>query len=393
MSEPTAKLSTNTTSGTYANLIGAAQRVVRDEGLARLSLRNLAEEAGFSTATVTHHLGAKDDILPKLIKAATHEDEAFYAPWREMALRLTTPSQVLAARAYSNWFDTAQWRMILLGEILQMRDLTPATMNALRDWIALHATAWNEIGGGNRGHVISRMLVDEAAFSPALGASPGYILLRDLCFARLFQRRAADAFLPVRDAMAPSLSLVESPPELDDVHSRIAEAAAIIVTEEGAFGLNHRSVGERAGVAASSVVYHFGGREDLMLAALTAVLASFRKWMEGVKSAPSDNGLATPEEILRITKRLVRSTHAVGLGAYRHKALVAYSIDMRRRRGENNRPDQIDGLDVSDWPKADALFCQVLSVASFGARMLAMALGEDQEAANARVASDLVSLV
>lgn len=380
-------------SRTYAVLIEAAQRIVAEEGLVRLSLRNLAEGAGVSTATVTHHLGAKDDILPRLIVAARTKDEAFFAPWREMSSWLTSPSFVLAARAYSSWFDAAQSRMVLLGEILQTRDLRPAAIAALRDWIALHETAWSEIGGANRGYLISRMLADEAAFSAALGSSPGYMLLRDLCFARLFQRGIDAAFVPARDAVSPSLSIVASPPELDDVRARIAEAAAIIVTEEGASRLNHRRVGERAGVAASSVVYHFGGRDDLMLAALTAVLSSFRIWVQGVGSASAQGRFGTPEEVLRITERLVRATHAIGLGAHRHEALRPHAIDMRRRRGENVRPEQIDGLDEADWPNADAVFCQVLSVASFGARMLAMAFCEDQEAAYARVRGDLVRLV
>ena len=393
MTEPFTDNSPDHVSGTYANLIEAAQRIVADEGLVRLSLRNLAEEAGVSTATVTHHLGAKNEIVPKLIGAAMDEDAAFFAPWRELSSQLTVRSGVLAARAYSDWFDAARGRMVLLGEILQSRDPDPVAIAALREWIALHETAWNEIGGANRGYVISRMLVDEATFSGALGASTGYVLLRDLGFARLFRRDVAQAFRPVRDVLAPSLSLVASPPELDGVRSRIAEAAPIIVAEEGAGRLNHRHVGERAGVAASSVVYHFGGRDELLLAALTAVLSRFRHWVQGAAAASADGGFDEPAEVLRITERLVRATHAIGLGAMRHNSLLPHAADMRRRRGENVRADHIAGLGEAGRPHADPLFCQVLSVASFGARMLAMALGEDQEAAYARVASDLTRLV
>ena len=393
MSDLSTKSSSNPANRKFEALIVAAQRIVADQGIARLSLRNVAECAGVSTATVTHHLGAKDEILPRLIKAAKHEDEAFFAPWREMSFRLTSPSYVLAARAYSSWFANAHNRMVLLNEILQMRDLSPVAITALVDWIALHEAAWTEIGGAQRGHVISRMLIDEAAFSAALGASHGYILLRDLCFARLFQRDGAEAFTSVRDTMAPAVSLVESPPELNDVRSAIAEAAAIIVTEGGADRLNHRRVAERTGVAASSVVYHFGGREELMLAALTAVLTSFRKWVDGAASLSKNSSRAEREAFLQITERLVRATHAIGLGAMRYEALVPHAIDMRRRRGENIRRDQIDGLSDADKHHVDPLFCQVLSVASFGSGMLAMALGEDQTVAHQRVARDLVRLV
>lgn len=393
MSKLSSKSGPEQTSRTYMSLIEAAKGIVSDGGLARLSLRNLAEEAGVSTATVTHHLGAKNEILPKLIEAAMNEDAAFFLPWREMSSRLTAPCRVLAARAYSNWFDVARERMVLLGEILQTRDLDPLAIASLRKWISLHESAWSEIAGANRGHVISRMLVDEAAFSAALGASIGYVLLRELCFARLFQREAAQAFIPVKGALAPSQSLVTSPPEFKGVRSRIAEAAALIVAEEGVGRLNHRRVGERAHVAASSVVYHFGGRDDLMLAALTAVLSSFRSWVQGVVVASRDGGLGKPDEVFRSTEHLVRATHAIGLGAMRHGSLLPHAIDMRRRRGENVRPDLIVELDEADRPYADPLFCQVLSVGSFGARMLAMILREDQEDSHARVVTDLIKLV
>ena len=151
------------TSSTYHTLITEAQKIVLNEGLARLSLRHLADQAEVSTATVTHHLGAKDSLVPHLILLALEADKALFTPFRQLSAQLPTPSAHLVAQAYASWFNEALPRMVLLSEILQQaRPLPPKTALALKAWMDLHEEVWGELAGRTRARVIRSMLIDEA---------------------------------------------------------------------------------------------------------------------------------------------------------------------------------------------------------------------------------------
>jgi AcrR family transcriptional regulator len=141
-------------------------------------------------------------------------------------------------------------------------------------------------------------------------------------------------------------------------------------------------VASAAGVPASTVVYHFGASDDLVIAGLEAVIHNFRDWLQSArKERERQSNGADDEESYRMTRDLVRATHAVAVGAMRHPALQRHAADMRRRRGENVQLDDVPELQGVLRNTIDPLTAQVVSVATFGARMLAMAIQEDEQSA------------
>lgn len=74
----------------------------------------------------------------------------------------------------------------------------------------------------------------------------------------------------------------------DDARSRLLAAALDLLGSGGAEAVSARELGELAGVSASAVNYHFGGREGLLAAALDAATAAAARWRrESLGAAPA----------------------------------------------------------------------------------------------------------
>ncbi|GGY56499.1 TetR/AcrR family transcriptional regulator [Streptomyces omiyaensis] len=72
---------------------------------------------------------------------------------------------------------------------------------------------------------------------------------------------------------------------------RIVDAALRVVRRDGIGGLSHRTVAAEADVPLGSTTYHFGSLDELLVAALRKVNASFAGTLRA-RTAPDADGLA-----------------------------------------------------------------------------------------------------
>lgn len=370
---------------TRTTLLNAALRLIVERGLHQLTLRPLAEAAGVSTATISHHLGTKADILPQLIAHGQALDEAFFAVWRGRARMLPPGSSLreeLVRSAVQAWCTPPGQSAALLAETVQSHDLDAASRNALAEWTRFQEQAWIELTGSQPiGFVLARMLVDEAAFVGSLADISAYALLRDLIAKRLFSPRGADGdlyFKALQSELEPEHSLVDAARNQGPRQRPIADAAAQIIVERGIGALNHRSVAALAGVSPAGVVHHFKTRENLVQGGLEAVLANFQAWLQEIRADSVKDPAAELTTTLAATSAITRATHAIGTCAQRFQDLRPHAADMRRRRGQNVRAEDYPTIPTDHGKAFYKVTAQLLSVTIFGDRMLAMARQSDE---------------
>lgn len=87
-------------------------------------------------------------------------------------------------------------------------------------------------------------------------------------------------------------------PEGDERRDRIRRAACELVLADGFDAVTHRKVAARADVALGSVAYYFGGRDELLVAALEALA---EPWLQSARAVAAD----PPEDLAEALVRLV----------------------------------------------------------------------------------------
>ncbi len=371
--------------------LDAALAIVGEGGLAALTLRPLAARVGVSVPTLIHYLGSKDQLLNSLILRARMQDTAFQSVWltREGALDKEDwrSRASLGEAAYRSWILRGRSRAVLFCALLQARSQSPAIIEALAGWSDDWEAFWIGMSGRQaRGRALSAYFVDEAFFSLGLSESEPYCLLRQLCMKQVFAglldgARERSGELPLFDRLRAELapahvSLDRSSAALTGKRSTIAERGVDLIAEGGVESISHRSVAAAAGVPPSTVVYHFGSREDLLVAVLEAVILRVRSWRVSVEPGDRDSPGA-----LWFTRPLVRATTAIAFESYWRPRLAPHAADMRRRRGESVTAGGLPRLDPILRDRLDPLAAQVYSVCAFGARMRAIALCRDEAAA------------
>lgn len=386
------------------SLIEAGLAITVETGLGGVTLRPLAERAGVTIGAITHALGGKDDVLRGMTAHARRLDAAWRQGWAPRMAALSGCGPALRALAIDLALDelttTQRLSSILLCELLQTTQLSDGVRHELAGWARDWECFWGDLAGDRAaGSAVLGFAVDETVYGLALRGRGSYRLLRRICAHRLVAgpasgptaRTEEDAlFAQVISELAPSRSVVDTPPRSKSEEKRelIARAAGQLIVEQGIGVLTHRAVAAAADVAASSVVYHFGSTNELALAGLESVVGAFHTWLPNVRARAGNS--ETDDEMMAATRGLVRATHAIALGAIRHDPLVDHAADMRRRRGENVRL-----MDLPNPPPhltLDRTSAQVVSVVTFGARMIAMATGEDEGVRFARSLHALFAL-
>lgn len=355
-------------------VLHAAMALVAAGGLRGLSLRPLAERMGTTVSALSHRFGLKDELIAALIAAARDEDGEFLDGWlaRIRALRpldgallADLTDTILADMAGSHATRTLFYSELLLGAPSR-----PEIAEPLADWRARRLAFWRaaaesldrpELGG-----VLHAFSTDEAAHGLALGDLAAYRWLR-----RLALRRLCGAVVPAPGASdlrefavfhATLGELMEGPdgyhpPQLSEQQAAMASHISQLIIAEGADAVTHRAIAARAGVASSTLAYHFPRQEDLLKAGLEDIIAR----MHGRVYRP--NGVNVAEEDLS-TVEIARATFALALAAARMPSLRACAADMRRRRGENYLFILNRGV-VPESP-FDLLSAQALSITGIG---------------------------
>lgn len=359
-------------------IVDAALDIIVAQGLPELTLRPLALKLGVSVAVISARMGTKEQLIERVVAAAAARDGHFFDRWLAFARELgATDARARAALtdlAFRDWLARGRRQALFLIELVHDRALQDAPWPALDAWLDRAGTFWSTLlfGTDALSDPALGYILDEAGFALGSEDDPGYALLRLLCL-----QRFADGLLP-RDSdpactAIPRLIAMLEPHDLpgadldDPKRGRIADSAAQIIVSQGIEAVTHRSVALAAGVPASTVVYHFGARAALVVAGLHAVITHFhaeRDKIRGADGVPGDDASA---------RDLVKATSMIALASVRAPSLIPHALDMRRRRGENIRAGDLAWLGFGPGDAFDRAAAQVISIALFGMRMVAMA--------------------
>ncbi|WP_068079824.1 TetR family transcriptional regulator [Novosphingobium rosa] len=368
-------------------IIMAALELIAAHGLTELTLRPLAETVGMSLNALTQAMGSKEQLVAQVVASAMEQDRRFREHWLER-LHAMAPvgaglRAVLAATMLDDWVVKHRPLASLLIDLVQEAGRQEGCPEALSAWLDEVGLFWAQVlfGDPRQADAALGYMLDEAGFSLFAHGDPAYRMLRALCL-----HRFTGGIYPQPDedigsgrhleqwiaALAPDQSYPDTP----DRSKRgliAAEAGRLIVTQ-GLEALTHRSAAAAAGVPASTVVYHFGTRDALMVAALHAVVTNFRHGLAETSGQPRPFHANYAH-----SRDLVRATSIIAIAAARHPGLAHHALDMRRRRGENIVTPVLWDMGLPEGRIADRTTSQVASVTLFGMRMVAMARGVDED--------------
>jgi AcrR family transcriptional regulator len=194
-------LTSSPASGTRAQLVDAAERVLRSKGLARATTKEIAREAGCAEGTLYLHFADKLDLV-----RAVHEKllPAFVEVVRHLPERAGTRT------VEENLTDLAGWALRLYRDMLPLGSslfADPELLGRFRDRLA-------ERGGGPHRAwepVVAYLRAEQALGRVAADADPaaGALLLLGACEQLMFvELMTGPETLPFRDRPDPAAELV-----------------------------------------------------------------------------------------------------------------------------------------------------------------------------------------
>lgn len=367
-------------------IVTVALEMIAAHGLTELTLRPLAEKVGLSLTALTQRMGSKEQLVAQVVASAMGQDELFRARWldhlRAMAPAVAGMRALLAATILDDWVVNHRSLVCLLIDLVQDAGLHDSRSPALERWLEAVGLFWAEVlfDDAEQAEAALGYVLDEAGFTLFAHANPAYRMLRALCLHRLtgglYPQPGEDVGKgPHLEHWIAALEPEQTYPDTPDRSKRgsIAAQAGRLIVTRGLEALTHRSAAAAAGVPASTVAYHFGTRDDLMVAALHAVVTNFRQGLAENSDAPRPF-----HANFSLSRDLVRATSIIAIAAARHPGLAHHALDMRRRRGENINTQVLWDRGLPRDLIADRTTSQVASIALFGMRMVAMARGMDE---------------
>lgn len=369
------------------SVIASALELIASHGLAELTLRPLAEKVGMSLNALTQTMGSKEQLLTQVIDHAMEQDRLFRESWlrRLEAMAPVGPGlrAVLAETILDDWVVGHRALACLLIDMVQDAGRRAECPPALGAWLDAVGLFWADVLFGDLRQADAALgyILDEGGFSLFAHANPAYRMLRALCLHRFTGGIYPDPDEDIGkgrhlEQWIAALEPDQTYPDTPDRSKRglIAAQAGRLIVTCGLEALTHRSAAAAAGTPASTVVYHFGTRDELMVAALHAVVTNFRHNLAENfgRPHPFHANYASSHD-------LVRATSIIAIAAARHPGLGPHALDMRRRRGENIVTSVLWDMGLPHGRIADRTTSQVVSVALFGMRMVAMARGLDED--------------
>lgn len=381
----------------FSDLAKPAFEMVARQGLDTLTLRPLAQNAGMSLSSMANRIGHKSQLIRQLIGEAQQIDAAMKQPVLAGAgASLTAAELAEICDLALEHQQSAPWLAVFFGEIIQASASDGDAAEALTPWLADQLAFWQalvqKLATGETGldaELLAKALlgysIDETAHGCALNGLPAYRRLRRLCLGRLCQGRFTSPQSHRHGALfqllVEELGRIDDPiaiikpskVAIDRKADRYAAAAGHILVHQGAGAVTHRSVAALAGVAASTLSYHFKTREDLISGAMARIIQRLRAGISGAPDEFAVGGVNPPGY------EIARSTFTLALEASRRPVFLASAADMRRRRGENLLPFVNQRLALDQ--RIDALGAQTLAVVSIGTMVEHSRKGADAAAA------------
>lgn len=324
-------------------VLHAAMTLVAADGLKGLSLRPLAERLGLTVSAVTHRFGLKDELLNTLIEAAIAQDGLFLDRWldriRALEVRDGETMADLADAILSDLAGPEALRTRFYCELLQGVVSRRELATVVEAWSARRLAFWTAategLGRPELDAVLHAFSIGDAAYGLALGDVAAYRWLRKLNLRRLCRglipadnARDLRQYQVFRQALG---DLFDDPtrastPPLTEWQAKAAPHISALIIAEGADAVTHRAIAARAGLANSTLAYHFPRQEDLLRAGAVDMVARSRQ----ATAAP-----AREADFQFTAMQSARATFALALIAARMPGFKAVAADLRRQRGEN----------------------------------------------------------
>lgn len=280
-----------------------------------------------------------------VIDGARVREAVALLPWRRRADNgAVLPGHVIADIVESILEELAsvhRLTSLLHCELVQAAGRAPELRSALGVWQADRLALlrdltrhWENPQSEELATALQALVTDELAFSLALGEQVAYRWLRRLCVRRLVEDMARPPapwalgafetfYAELGDGASSPSGLRYEVRALAGDQRAMAACAGAIVLESGAEAVTHRAVAQRAGLAYSTLAYHFPRQHDLLMAGLEAIIVDAQARTDGA-GGQAAGGLD-----------IAVSTFAIAVASIRHVNLRPFAADMRRRRGEN----------------------------------------------------------
>jgi len=369
-------------------LLDAALAIVAEHGVGGLTLRPLAKRLGYPVATFARQIGAKDDLLCRLITLAAHADEEMVEPWLRLVesfeslptdALIDITEEVLRLRAGSR---AARLRTHFRCELVQAAAFNPRLRPALLQWIEVDRIFWRalcdratQIASFDMIAALEGFAIEDGAKALILDDFESYRWMRREGIRRLWrglfdgEPTTACALFERALSVQPSPNGVPywtaRPPESERDRTFGAIIAEIIL-EGGTDAITHREVARRAGTPHSSLAYHYPLQDELVELGMNTIVEMIR---EG--SAAAMDG----KELPIVAGQLAYASFAISLAAAHRPSLRPIAREMRRRRGDNLLPWLL--LNAADKSRIDMANVQAMSCALIGSLVLSRAALRD----------------
>ncbi len=354
-------------------VLRAALKLVAAEGLKGLSLRPLAELLDTTAPALIRRFGSKDELVAALIDIAIAEDGAFLDGWlariRALDVRNGATMVEVADAVLSDLAGPEAARTRFYCELLQAAASRPEIAVPVAAWSTRRRAFWTAAAEGldlaEAGDILHGFSIGEAAYGLVLEDVAAYRWLRRLNLRRLCQglippreeaAREMREYAVFRAALDDLFGDRAATPPMTEWQAKAAGHISQLIIAEGADAVTHRAIAARAGLANSTLAYHFPKQEDLLRAGLDDIVARVRRATGNTASdAPPDFNLTAVQS--------GRATFALALAAAHMPSLKAVAADLRRQRGENS----VHYYERQYGERVfDVLACQALSLTAMG---------------------------
>ncbi|MFV3127051.1 TetR/AcrR family transcriptional regulator [Niveispirillum sp. KHB5.9] len=313
-----------------AGMVDAIVTLMAHHGIAGLTHRLVAQEAGVSLAATTYYFDSKFDM----VAAASHQVlDGYTEAFRRAALSGRNGSvreyvvRLLVNAVGRDRTGAACWAEIMLDAPRHAESLALA-----REWFAGLVVIWQDIARST--HAPDPQATAGSAIDAMIG-----LLLAVLALGLTEEQVAAVMLKGAQplDAWAPPALANDLPPlkpgrKSAETRDKIIAAAIAILTTDGSAAVTYRNVAQQAGLAPAGPAYHFP-TVDSLLAAAQAHLFEDSKQRYRVAAA-MDSG---PRDL----ERLIDRTSVVFLRevtAFADQNLANFTVWLEAARRPELRP-------------------------------------------------------
>lgn len=360
-------------------ILDAARSVIAQRGLAGMSLRTVADEAGLSVGSISYRIGDRAALVSAIAEREIELLADIGHEWRDRLIGVDPIAAGILPDLICEWLDLPERRIsaIVTCELalLASRDAQalPGVAGLLDDgerlWGALLGDAIDRRALARR---VARYCLDEQPFSLLLADNVDYRLLRHSTVRGLLrdgpqsvgsQRDGWHMALVERLAVPAAAALGKAAEIPEGTKAAIAEHIADAIIAQGVGALSHRVVAQASAMAASSVAHHYPTQRDILFAGVEAIYRRMREDIRASNAVAPGNG------------DVIRLTHESALTALWNPDFLPFAIDMRRRRAENVHVQIAQWLGIA--PDSDRARAQAMTMALIGDGLRILAVGGD----------------